>query len=269
MILSYSKCFFASILTLAFAGVSFAQSAPAASAPAAPAQPAVANTDVVAPRGATTTLDEMIQAKLDSMDRKKAAPVVKVNADSLAKAKADSIRRLIREGKYVQRARYDKSNFDHWKVDTVFQKSMKAETFGVWRTPIVAHGHAFRDAELRFGMNDTLYGVTRTYSDSGRYQMTGEYTYKARYRFDNDSSLVTREVFLDREVIRWDYIRFHIKGDTLKHNLKKLEFRDLNDNWLNALQGFDNIPPELYIRDKKSSEEMTKEYEQSKANKKK
>ena len=267
MIFSYSKCIFASILTLAFAGLSFAQSAPAAQ-PAAVQPAAVANSEVVAPRGATTTLDEMIQAKLDSMDRKK-GPATKVNSDSLAKAKADSIRRMIQEGKYVQRARYDKSNFDHWKVDTVFQKSMKAETFGVWRTPIVAHGHAFRDAELRFGMNDTLYGVTRTYSDSGRYQMTGEYTYKARYRFDNDSSLVTREVFLDREVIRWDYIRFHIKGDTLKHNLKKLEFRDLNDNWLNALQGFDNIPPELYIRDKKASEEMTKEYEQSKGKKKK
>ncbi|MBQ1823644.1 MAG: hypothetical protein II121_00675 [Fibrobacter sp.] len=254
-------------MTLAFAGLSFAQSAPAAQ-PAAVQPAAVANSEVVAPRGATTTLDEMIQAKLDSMDRKK-DPSVKVNSDSLAKAKADSIRRLIREGKYVQRARYDKSNFDHWKVDTVFQKSMKAETFGVWRTPIVAHGHAFRDAELRFGMNDTLYGVTRTYSDSGRYQKTGEYTYKARYRFDNDSSLVTREVFLDREVIRWDYILFHIKGDTLKHNLKKLEFRDLNDNWLNALQGFENIPPEIYIRDKSASDEMAKEYEQSKGKKKK
>ena len=80
---------------------------------------------------------------------------------------------------------------------------------------------------------------------------------------------MTREVFLDREVIRWDYILFHIKGDTLKHNLKKLEFRDLNDNWLNALQGFENIPPEIYIRDKSASDEMAKEYEQSKGKKKK
>ena len=96
MIWSYSKCFFASILCLAFSGVSFAQSAPAT----APQPAAVANSEVVAPRGATTTLDEMIQAKLDSMDRKK-APTVKVNSDSLAKAKADSIRRMIQEGKYV------------------------------------------------------------------------------------------------------------------------------------------------------------------------
>lgn len=286
MIFSYSKCIFASILSLALAGISFAQTPAAASAktasakaapapaqttkPAPAAQPApVVQSDVVAPRGATTTLDDMIQAKLDSMDRSNASPVrMKVNSDSLAKAKADSIRRMIQEGKYVKRAKYDKSNFDHWKVDTVFQKSMKAEVFGVWRTPIVSHGHAFRDAELRFGMNDTLYGVTRTYSDSGRYQMTGEYTYKARYRFDNDSSLVTREVFRDREVIRWDYITFRISGDSLKHNLKKLEFRDLNDNWLNALQGFEDVPPEIYIRDKSATEEMNKEYQNSKSKKK-
>lgn len=259
MILSYSKCLIASLLSLAFVGLSFAQSNTVAAA---------VNSEVVAPRGATSTLDEMIQAKLDSMDRKNASPKVKVNSDSLAKAKADSIRRMIQEGKYVQRAKYDKSNFDHWKVDTLFQKSMKDNTCGVWRTPIVSHGHAFRDAELRFGYNDTLYGVTRTYSDSGRYQMTGEYTYKARYRFDNDSSLVTREVFKDREVIRWDYITFRISGDTLKHNLKKLEFRDLNDNWLNALQGFEGVPPELYIRDKAASEELKKEFEKTKSKKK-
>jgi hypothetical protein len=30
----------------------------------------------------------------------------------------------------------------------------------------------------------------------------------------------------------------------------------LNDNWLNALQGFDNIPPEIYIRDEKQSVEL-------------
>lgn len=281
MILSYSKCIFASVLSLAFAaGMSFA--APTTSAknksaaqtktqvtkagPTAKVQlqPAVqgptVDEEVVASRGATSTLDEMIQAKLDSMDQSNTSRLtVRVNSDSIAKVKADSIRNLIKEGKYVQRAKYDKSNFDHWKVDTLFQKSMKADVYGVWRTPIVSHGHAFRDAELRFDMNDTLYGVTRTYSDSGRYQMTGEYTYKARYRFDNDSSLVTREVFKDREVIRWDYITFRISGDTIKYNLKKLEFRDLNDNWLNALQGFENVPPELYIRDAKASAEMAKE----------
>ena len=187
-----------------------------------------------------------------------AAPTGPRNSDSVAKVQADSVRKQIQSGKYVQRIRYDKSNFDHWNIDTVLQKKMKEQVFGVWRTPIVAHGHAFRDAELTFGMNDTLYGVTRTYSDSGRYQMTGEYAYKARYRFDNDTSMVSREVFRDRQVIRWDYVTFKVSGDSLRYNLKKLEFRDLNDNWLNALQGFDNVPAEYYIRDKKASEELRK-----------
>lgn len=210
----------------------------------------------------------MIQAKLDSMDQGLAAVPMKQNTDSIAKAKADSVRKLILEGKYVKRARYDKSNFDHWKQDTVFQKAMKELVFGVWRTAIVAHGHAFRDAELRFGMNDTLYGVTRTYSDSGRYQMTGEYAYKAKYRFDNDTSMVSREVFKDRDVIRWDFVSFKILGgDTLRYNLKKLEFRDLNDNWLNALQGFENVPPEFYIKDEKASAEYARELEKAKGKK--
>ena len=247
MILSIHKCFFAAFISLAFAGISFAQSTQ---------QPAVDS--VVAPRGSQATLDEMIQHKLDSLDRTNQSNVPKANADSIAKAKADSVRKMIQAGKYVQRAKYDKSNFDHWKVDTVFQKKVKELVYGVWRTPIVAHGHAFRDAELTFGMNDTLYGVTRTYSDSGRYQMTGEYAYKARYRFDNDTSMVSREVFRDRQVIRWDYVTFKVTGDSLRYNLKKLEFRDLNDNWLNALQGFDNVPAEYYIRDKKASEELRK-----------
>lgn len=200
----------------------------------------------------------MIQKKLDSLNHVKVSAPVSASSDSLAKVKADSVRKMIQEGKYVQRAKYDKSNFDSWKVDTLFQKSMKEAMFGVWRTPIVAHGHAFRDAELRFDANDTLYGTTRTYSDSGRYQMTGEYTFKARYRFDNDTSMVTREVFADRQVIRWDYITFKQLNDTLTYNLNKLEFRDMNDNWLNALQGFDNVPPEVYIRDEKLSAEMKK-----------
>lgn len=249
MILSLHKCFIAAILSLAVAGVSYAQSSSSVDS-------------VVAPRGATSTLDEMIQHKLDSLDKSNASNVQKQNSDSLAKAKADSVRKMIQAGKYVQRAKYDKSNFDHWKVDTLFQKKVKEMVYGVWRTPIVSHGHAFRDAELTFGMNDTLYGVTRTYSDSGRYQMTGEYAYKARYRFDNDSSMVSREVFRDRQVIRWDYVTFKISGDTLRYNLKKLEFRDLNDNWLNALQGFDNVPAEIYIRDKKASEELMKQDKQ-------
>lgn len=244
MILSLHKCIFAAFVSLAFAGVSFAQ------------QPV---DSVVAPRGAQATLDEMIQHKLDSLNHSNQSTAPKQNSDSLAKAKADSVRKMIQAGKYVQRAKYDKSNFDHWKVDTLFQKKVKDMVHGVWRTPIVAHGHAFRDAELVFNMNDTLNGATRTYSDSGRYQKTGDYAYKARYRFDNDSSMVTREVFRDRQVIRWDYVTFKVAGDTLKHNLKKLEFRDLNDNWLNALQGFENVPPERYIRDQKASDELKKQ----------
>lgn len=251
---SYKHVFF-SLLALAFAGVAMAQSAPSK----------VESQVVAAPRGAST-LDEMIQAKLDSMNH--AVPSVGPrNSDSLAKASADSVRKLIQEGKYVQRAKYDKKNFDHWNIDTVLQKSMKEKLFGVWRTPIVAHGHAFRDAELRFGMNDTLVGITRTYSDSGRYQMTGEYIFKARYRFDTERSLVSREVFADRKVVRWDFITFDIENGALVYNLNKLEFRDLNDNWLNALQGFDNVPPEIYNRDETGSAQMKKEFEESKKKK--
>ena len=269
-----------SLLSLAFVGMPWAQTAPAAqpSAKAAtvqsstsqpPANLAKVESQVVAtPRGATATLDEMIQAKLDSMNHV-ATAVGSRNADSAAKVQADSVRKLVQQGKYVQRARYDKSNFDHWRIDTVLQERMKDQVVGVWRTPIIAHGHAFRDAELRFGANDTLVGITRTYSDSGRYQMTGEYTFKARYRFDSDQSLVSREVFRDRQVVRWDYITFDIVNDSLRYNLNKLEFRDLNDNWLNALQGFDNIPPELYIRDAKQSAELKQAAAAQTQNKKK
>lgn len=234
-------------LSIAFVQVSFAQSA---------------ESQAAAPRGVTATLDEMIQAKLDSINHLDPA-VGSRNADSIAKASADSVRKMIQEGKYVKRAKYDKKNFDHWNVDSTLLKEMKGKMVGVWRTPIVAHGHAFRDAELRFGMNDTLVGVTRTYSDSGRYQMTGEYTFKARYRFESDQSLITREVFSDRKVVRWDFIAFDVKGDTLTYNLNKLEFRDLNDNWLNALQGFENVPPEIYRKDPKGSAEMMQEWEKS------
>lgn len=272
-----------SLLSLAFVGMPWAQTAPKAqpSAKAAtvqsstsqpPVQPAnlakVESQVVATPRGATATLDEMIQAKLDSMNHV-ATAVGSRNADSAAKVQADSVRKLVQQGKYVQRARYDKSNFDHWRIDTVLQKRMKDQVVGVWRTPIIAHGHAFRDAELRFGANDTLVGITRTYSDSGRYQMTGEYTFKARYRFDSDQSLVSREVFKERQVVRWDYITFDIVNDSLRYNLNKLEFRDLNDNWLNALQGFDNIPPELYIRDPKQTAELKQAAAQTQNKKKK
>ena len=255
MILSIHKCLFAAFVSLAFAGISFAQST----------QPV---DSVVAPRGAQPTLDEMIQRKLDSLNQANQSTAPRANSDSLAKVKADSVRKMIQAGKYVQRAKYDKSNFDHWKVDTLFQKKVKDVVNGSWRTPIVSHGHAFRDAELAFAMNDTLNGTTRIYSDSGRYQKTSEYAYKARYRFDNDSSMVTREVFRDRQVIRWDYVTFKVADDTLKHNLKKLEFRDMNDNWLNALQGFENVPPERYIRDKKETEKLKKQEQASAKSKK-
>lgn len=189
-----------------------------------------------------------IQAKMDSISAALKAKAKESNSDSVAKVKADSVREAIKAGSYVPRAKYDKSNFDSWKVDTVFQKAMKERVVGDWRTPILSHGHAFRDAELKFLMNDTLVGTTRTYSDSGRYQMTGEYTYRARYRFENDSTIVAREVFKDRGVVRWDFIQFEIKDDVFKYHLEKIEFRDLNDNWLNALQGFDRVAPEIYRR---------------------
>lgn len=200
-----------------------------------------------------------VQAKLDSISEALArnsedsAAVQKSNRD--AKAKSDSLRTLLNAGQYVGRANYDKRNFDTWKVDTVYQKKMKTNIIGTWRTPIQEHGHAFLDAELRFGANDTLYGTTRTYSDSGRYQMTGEYKFHARYRFDNDSMIVSREVFKDRQVVRWDFIHFKISGDKLSYHLTKLEFRDLNDNWLNALQGFDKVAPEVYLRQRSAASE--------------
>ena len=253
MILSIHKCFFAAFVSLAFAGVSFAQ------------QPV---DSVVASRGAQATLDEMIQHKLDSLNSANQSTAPKANTDSLAKAKADSVRKMIQAGKYVQRAKYDKSNFDHWKVDTLFQKKVKDQVNGVWRTPIVAHGHAFRDAELQFNMNDTLTGATRTYASADRYQKTGDYAYKARYRFDNDSSMVTREVFRDRQVIRWDYVTFTTAVVTLHHTPKSRQFRDLHGTWLNALQGFENVPPENYVRDQKETEKLKKQDQASAKSKK-
>lgn len=196
--------------------------------------------------------DSMLQRKLDSISIAAEAAGTALRSesqlDSAGKASADSVAQAISEGKYVERATYDVSNFDHWKIDTVFQQKMKDVVKGEWRTELIPHGHAFRDASLRFAANDTLYGVTRTYSDSGRYQMTGEYKFQARYRFSNDSTIVSREVFLDRNVVRWDHIRFKVVDNKLSYHLSKLEFRDLNDNWLNALQGFENVPAEIYKR---------------------
>ena len=117
----------------------------------------------------TEDLGKAIEAKMDSISRALEADS-KENSDSLAKAKADSVRSALKAGNYVGRAQYDKSNFDSWKIDTVYQKSMKEKVSGDWRTPILSHGHAFRDAALTFQMNDTLVGTTRTYSDSGSYK---------------------------------------------------------------------------------------------------
>lgn len=228
-----------------------AAAAPMAAAPAsAPAAPAQRAPDLLVERLPVAT-DSVLQLKLDSISHSVEAGVAvrdSATTANAAKAVADSARSAIEQGKYVSRVQYDMSNFDHWKVDSVYQKKMKSLVQGEWRTRILAHGHAFRDASLRFGANDTLYGTTRTYSDSGRYQMTGEYKFQARYRFDNDSTIVSREVFVDRNVVRWDHIKFRIDGDKLLYHLSKLEFRDLNDNWLNAVQGFEHVEPEAYYR---------------------
>ena len=82
-----------SLLSLAFVGMPLAQTAPAATQPANLVK--VESQVVATPRGATATLDEMIQAKLDSMNH--VAPAVGPrNPDSLAKVQADSVRKLVR-----------------------------------------------------------------------------------------------------------------------------------------------------------------------------
>jgi hypothetical protein len=233
------------------------QKAPAPVAPPAPvvqevAAPAEPRSEARIERVPVVS-DTDLQRRLDSLSRAAeamAAPLLTSDEqrDSLSKAAAQSAKQALQEGKYVARVGYDLSNFDHWKIDTIYQKKMKDIIVGEWRTALVPHGHAFRDASLRFAMNDTLYGITRTYSDSGRYQMTGEYKFQARYRFSDDSTIISREVFVDRNVVRWDHIRFQIDGNRLLYHLEKLEFRDLNDNWLNALQGFGHVSPEIYVR---------------------
>ena len=250
--------FLGCVCSLSFAAADSASTAIPFAKPAATA-PAGESAENLSVLHGPADLGLAVQAKLDSIsaalarDSEDSAAVRKADHD--AKSKSDSLRTLLNAGQYVGRANYDKRNFDTWKVDTVYQKKMKSNIVGIWRTPIQEHGHAFLDAELRFGMNDTLYGTTRTYSDSGRYQMTGEYKFHARYRFDNDSMIVSREVFKDRQVVRWDFIHFKISGDKLSYHLTKLEFRDLNDNWLNALQGFGKVAPEIYLRQKSSAPE--------------
>ena len=92
MIRSISKYFVTSILTLSLAGISFAQDSTGVESLPTPPKQADSTTvavdtsaeELVTPRGATEVLDEMIQAKLDSIDAQAAAVPLKQNTDSLA-----------------------------------------------------------------------------------------------------------------------------------------------------------------------------------------
>lgn len=231
-----------------------AKAAPAIAAPAA--APASAPAPVSAKDSVAEVLtvrlpeltDSLLQAKLDSLSRAAESGDFLSWDSSQIQDSTAKLRNAVKQGKYIDRTKYDKSNFDHWKVDSVLQANQKKRVAGNWRTDILAHGHAFRDATLRFAQNDTLYSTTYTYTDSARYMKTGEYAYRARYRFESDSTFRSREVFGDRNVVRWDYVQYKVKGDSLRHHLYKLEFRDLMDNWLDAIQEFENIPAEVYRR---------------------
>jgi len=192
--------------------------------------------------------DSLLQAKLDSLSSVVDASQTSEWDSTEVRDSSAAWKKSVQSGKYIERAKYDKTNFDHWKVDSLLQLKEKKVVSGNWRTDILEHGHAFRDASLQFANNDTLTSVTYTYADSARYMKTGEYAYKARYRFESDSTFRSREVFAQRNVVRWDYVRFHVKGDLLDHHLYKLEFRDLMDNWLDAIQEFDRVPAEVYHR---------------------
>lgn len=150
-------------------------------------------------------------------------------------------------GHYISRIYYDKGP-GHTPIDTNLHKKIRGILSSSWRTAVLSHGHAFRDATVDFCKNDTLYSVTYTWADSAHYQMTGEYAFDASYKAINESVIRSREAFVDKNVVRWDYNSFKVKDDTLFYHLYKLEFRDLNDNWLDAKQSFDNVPPEVYIR---------------------
>jgi hypothetical protein len=194
--------------------------------------------------------DALLQAKLDSISAS-----IESNSDlswdtTTIQDSTQKLKSAVQAGKYIDRATYDKTNFDHWKVDSALQENQKKPLIGNWRTNIQEHGHAFLDATLKFGKNDTLSSTTYTYTDSARYFQSSETKYKARYRFESDSTFRSRQAFPDLKVVRWDYVRYQVEGDTLKHHLYKLEFRDLMDNWLDAIQEFDRIPPEVYIRSK-------------------
>jgi len=206
--------------------------------------------------------DDAIRAKLDSISQLLDASSATWDTAAVKDSSA-RIQKAMKDGKYIARTTYDKSNFDHWRVDSILQAEQKKRVVGDWRTDIMEHGHAFLDATLRFENKDTLSSTTYTYADSARYLKTGEYAYKARYRFESDSTFRSREVFSDRNVVRWDYVRYKIKGDTLRHHLYKLEFRDLMDNWLDAIQEFDQVSPEVYHRTKGAAPDAVKPKERS------
>lgn len=244
------------ILSLVVASVSLAQKPKSV-----PVAPVTTPAPVVAAPVATDSLaavltvrlpeltDSLLDAKLDSLSRLTEKSDLTWDSTEIQDSTA-KLQKAVQQGKYIDRSSYDKSNFDHWKVDSALQANQKARLVGDWRTDILEHGHAFRDASVKFGKNDTLFSTTYTYADSARYLKTGEYAYKARYRFESDSTFRSREVFPDRNVVRWDYVAYKVKGDDMTHHLYKLEFRDLMDNWLDAIQEFDRIAPEVYHRTK-------------------
>lgn len=247
------------ILVALFGSLAIAQKAkakPVAAPTVAPAAvPAVATPAPATPAPAEVLTirlpeltDSMLQAKLDSLSNVVENKDFRSWDTTEIKDSTAKLRNAVQQGKYIERTKYDKSNFDHWKIDSVLQANQKKRVSGGWRTDMLAHGHAFRDATVRFGNNDTLYSTTYTYTDSARYMKTGEYAYRARYRFETDSTFRSREVFADRNVVRWDYVKYKVKADTLHHHLYKLEFRDLMDNWLDAIQEFESIPAEVYHR---------------------
>jgi hypothetical protein len=160
---------------------------------------------------------------------------------------AHEVPNVLDTGHYINRIRYDKGPAST-KVDTILHKKVRNTLYGHWRTPVLAHGHAFRDATLEFCNNDTLYSVTFTWADSNRYQKTGEYAFNAQFKALSENLIRSREAFVEKNVVRWDFTSFTVKGDTLLYHLEKLEFRDLNDNWLDAKQSFDNVPAEVFIR---------------------
>jgi hypothetical protein len=148
---------------------------------------------------------------------------------------------------YKQRIKYDKGPSKE-PTDEASHKKWKKLLFGSWQTAVKEHGDGFRDDKLRFRFNDTLYSTTFTWNDKERQSQTGEYSFEAEYQVLSDSTMRTREVFLGKNMVRWDFYAFKLIGDALHLHLYKLEFRDLEDNWLDAIQKFDEVPPEIYYQ---------------------